>query len=74
MAAERKFVLPGDPIDPAAVPRHKNRPLRLGPGIRLNPPSELLPTRAGELVTDAKKNTIWVDHPGGKVCLVPSLS
>ncbi|KAI5867663.1 hypothetical protein GGS23DRAFT_592957 [Durotheca rogersii] len=63
---ERIFVLPGDQIDPSRVPSHPKRPLRLGPGLRHIPPSELVPTVAGQLITDHKRNSIWVEYNGGR--------
>ncbi|CAJ2503677.1 Uu.00g110710.m01.CDS01 [Anthostomella pinea] len=63
---ERIFVLPGDQINPSVIPSHPKRPLKLGPGLRHIPPSELLPTVAGQLVTDYKKNSIWVEYNGGR--------
>ncbi|KAH9889189.1 hypothetical protein F4778DRAFT_754338 [Xylariomycetidae sp. FL2044] len=63
---ETVFVLPGDDIDPSLIPTHPKRPLRLGPGLRHIPPNELLPTVAGQLVTDRKKNSIWVEYNGGR--------
>jgi len=69
MAAQtdRICVLPGDEIPASRVPTHPKRPLKLGPGVRHVPPSELRPTVAGLLVTDQKKNTLWVEYNGGRV-------
>ena len=69
MALENQnfIVLPGDTIDPSLIPTHKKLPLRLGPGLRHIPPSEIVPTVAGQLVTDRKKNSIWVEYNGGHV-------
>ncbi|KAI0894083.1 hypothetical protein F4806DRAFT_473838 [Annulohypoxylon nitens] len=63
---ERIFVLPGDQIDSSLIPSHPKRPLRLGPGLRHIPPNELVPTVAGQLVTDYRKNSIWVEYNGGR--------
>ncbi|KAI0130185.1 hypothetical protein BJ170DRAFT_305686 [Xylariales sp. AK1849] len=63
---EKVFVLPGDNIDPSLVPSHPKNPLRLGPGLKHIPPSEIVPTIAGQLVTDRKKNSIWVEYNGGR--------
>ncbi|KAI8957103.1 hypothetical protein F5Y11DRAFT_340821 [Daldinia sp. FL1419] len=63
---ERVFVLPGDEIDPSLIPSHPKRALRLGPGLRHIPPNELVPTVAGQLVTDPRKNSIWVENNGGR--------
>ncbi|KAK6856891.1 exosome complex component RRP40 [Apiospora arundinis] len=60
------YVLPGDEIDPAHIPSHPKHPLRLGPGLRHVPPSDLYPTIAGQLVTDRRKNMIWVESNGGR--------
>ncbi|XDG07460.1 hypothetical protein ABKA04_007075 [Annulohypoxylon sp. FPYF3050] len=63
---ENIFVLPGDKIGPSLIPSHPKRPLRLGPGLRHIPPNELVPTVAGQLVTDYRKNSIWVEYNGGR--------
>ncbi|KAI1445673.1 hypothetical protein F5Y02DRAFT_386025, partial [Annulohypoxylon stygium] len=62
----RMYVLPGDQIDASIIPSHSKRPLRLGPGLRHIPPNELVPTVAGQLVTDYRKNSIWVEYNGGR--------
>ncbi|KAI2619662.1 hypothetical protein GGR54DRAFT_123437 [Hypoxylon sp. NC1633] len=64
--SQRTFVLPGDQIDPSLIPSHPKRALRLGPGLRHIPPNELVPTVAGQLVTDHRKNSIWVEYNGGR--------
>ncbi|KAI1475765.1 hypothetical protein F4774DRAFT_395775 [Daldinia eschscholtzii] len=64
--SERIFVLPGDQIDPSLIPSHPKKALRLGPGLRHIPPNELVPTVAGQLVTDHRKNSIWVEYNGGR--------
>ncbi|KAI1803779.1 hypothetical protein F4811DRAFT_523559, partial [Daldinia bambusicola] len=64
--SERIFVLPGDQIDPSLIPSHPKKALRLGPGLRHIPPNELVPTVAGQLVTDPRKNSIWVEYNGGR--------
>jgi len=61
------FVLPGDEIDASLVPSHPKKPLRLGPGLRHVPPNDILPTLAGQLVTDRQKNAIRVETAGGRV-------
>ncbi|KAI1337156.1 hypothetical protein F5Y15DRAFT_391597 [Xylariaceae sp. FL0016] len=63
---EGMLVLPGEQIDPATIPSHPKKPLKLGPGLRHIPPSELVPTVSGLLVTDRKKNSIWVEYNGGR--------
>ncbi|OTA58676.1 hypothetical protein K449DRAFT_385701 [Hypoxylon sp. EC38] len=65
--SEKIFVLPGDRIDPSLIPSHPKRSLKLGPGLRHIPPDELVPTVAGQLVTDPRKNSIWVEYNGGRV-------
>jgi exosome complex component RRP40 len=67
METERPFVLPGDTVDASVIPAHKKLPLRLGPGLRHIPPSDIVPTVAGRLVTDQKKNSMWVEYNGGRV-------
>ncbi|KAL7920035.1 hypothetical protein ACQKWADRAFT_299571 [Trichoderma austrokoningii] len=66
MSSEPVFVLPGDHIDPSLIPSHPKKPVRLGPGLRHVPPSELLPTLAGQLVTDRQKNAIRVETSNGR--------
>lgn len=68
---EKIYVLPGDSIDPALIPSHPKHPLRLGPGLRHIPPSEIVATVAGQLVTDGRKNSIWVEFNGGRACYSP---
>ncbi|KAI1324440.1 hypothetical protein F5Y16DRAFT_304879 [Xylariaceae sp. FL0255] len=63
---ERVVVLPGDQIPTSLIPTHPKKPLKLGPGLRHVPPSELIPTVAGQLVTDFRKNSIWVENNGGR--------
>ncbi|KAI1171961.1 hypothetical protein F4777DRAFT_590885 [Nemania sp. FL0916] len=68
MAAQtdRVYVLPGDEIPVSLIPSHPKRALKLGPGLRHVPPGELIPAVAGQLVTDHKKNSIWVENNGGR--------
>lgn len=66
-------VLPGDEIDPSNIPSHPKKPLQLGPGLRHIPPHTILPTVAGQLVTDRKKNSIWVEYNGGRVRILEFL-
>lgn len=61
------YVLPGDEIDSSLIPQHPKYPLRIGPGLRHVPPSDLIPTLAGALLTDKKKNSIWVEQGAGRV-------
>jgi exosome complex component RRP40 len=65
---ERLFVLPGETIDPSLIPTHKKHPLRLGPGLRHIPPSDIVPTVAGQLITNTVKNSMWVEYNSHRVC------
>lgn len=67
------FVLPGDTIDPCHIPSHPTKTLRLGPGIRHTPPEDLIPTLAGQLVTERNKNAIRVETATGRVSLFTQL-
>lgn len=69
-SAKGPVVLPGDGIDPSEIPSHPKKALRLGPGLRHILPGTISPTVAGQLVADKKKNTIWVEHNGGRVRFV----
>ena len=55
------FVLPGEALDPSQIPTHKKKALQIGPGLRHIPPSTIVPTVAGQLVADPKKNSLWVE-------------
>ncbi|KAM5346863.1 hypothetical protein ACJ41O_009868 [Fusarium nematophilum] len=66
MASEAVFVLPGDTIDSSLIPSHPKKPLRLGPGLRHVPPNDLVPTLAGQLITDRQKNAIRVENARGR--------
>lgn len=66
-AVKGPLVLPGDVIDPSNIPSHPKKALNLGPGLRHILPNTILPTVAGQLVTDRKKNTIWTEYNGGHV-------
>lgn len=68
MAGDAVYVLPGDEVDSSLIPQHPKYPLRIGPGLRHVPPSDLIPTLAGALLTDKKKNSIWVEQGAGRVC------
>ncbi|KAB5528858.1 hypothetical protein GE09DRAFT_975000 [Coniochaeta sp. 2T2.1] len=62
-ATEATIVLPGDTIDASLIPiSNKKRPLRLGPGLRHVPSDTLQSTVAGELITDPKKNTMYIEY------------
>lgn len=70
--ASQTIVLPGDAIDDALIPTHPKKPLRLGPGLRHDASSnEILPTVAGQLVSDPNKNAIRVETSSGRVCQSP---
>lgn len=60
------IVLPGETIDPSLIPTHHKNPLRLGPGLRHIPPSEIVPTVAGQLVVDNRKTSMWIEYNGGR--------
>ncbi|KAG7291761.1 hypothetical protein NEMBOFW57_001781 [Staphylotrichum longicolle] len=62
MATDRPLVLPGETIDPSLIPSHPKHPLRLGPGLRHIPPSDIVPTVAGQLITNPVKNSMWVEY------------
>ncbi|KAK3901034.1 hypothetical protein C8A05DRAFT_35297 [Staphylotrichum tortipilum] len=55
------LVLPGEALDPSLIPSHPKHPLRLGPGLRHIPPSDIVPTVAGQLTTNSHKNSLWVE-------------
>lgn len=67
MAANSVFVLPGDEIDASLIPTHPKKPLRLGPGLRHAPPNDIIPTLAGQLISDHQKNAIRVETSAGRV-------
>ncbi|KAG6038776.1 hypothetical protein E4U41_003708 [Claviceps citrina] len=66
MSSAPVFVLPGDSIDPHLIPSHPKKPLRLGPGLRHIPPNQVVPTLAGQFVTDRPKNAIRVETSHGR--------
>lgn len=68
--ASHTIVLPGDTIDDSQIPTHPKKPLRLGPGLRHDPATnEILPTVAGQLVSDRQKNAMRVETSNGRVRL-----
>lgn len=67
MSSDPVFVLPGDHISPDLIPSHPKKALRLGPGLRHVPPNDVLPTLAGQFVTDRPKNAIRVENSEGRV-------
>ncbi|KAK4187250.1 hypothetical protein QBC35DRAFT_523673 [Podospora australis] len=77
MATERPLVLPGDVIPPSLIPtsanpNKKQQPLRLGPGLRHIPPSDIVPTVAGQLITVPHKNSMWVEYNSSRYTPTPS--
>ncbi|KAK4124854.1 hypothetical protein N657DRAFT_643613 [Parathielavia appendiculata] len=62
MSNDRLFVLPGETIDPSLIPSHPKNPLRLGPGLRHIPPSDIVPTVAGQLITNPVKNFMSIEY------------
>ncbi|KAG4430641.1 hypothetical protein IFR05_013874 [Cadophora sp. M221] len=64
--AAQIFVLPGQHLDPESLPSHPKLPLKLGPGLRLIPPSTITSTVAGQLCTDKRKNAVWVEFNGSR--------
>ncbi|KAL2144497.1 hypothetical protein VTI28DRAFT_9002 [Corynascus sepedonium] len=61
-ATERSVVLPGETIDPSLIPSDPKKALRLGPGLRHIPPTDIVPTVAGQLVTNPVKNSMWIEY------------
>jgi hypothetical protein len=63
------LVLPGDEIPAHILPTGtgKRKTLKLGPGLRHIPPSTVVATVAGALVTDNKKNAASVEFNSGRV-------
>lgn len=68
MASE--VVLPGEELPASLLEQTQNhkRPLTLGPGLRHIPPSTITTTVAGSLSVDSRKNAIWIERNGGRVC------
>ncbi|KAK4682755.1 exosome non-catalytic core subunit rrp40 [Podospora pseudoanserina] len=64
---ERPLVLPGDPISPDLIPSSTSKPLRLGPGLRHVPPSDIVPVVAGQLITNHQKNSMWVEYNNNRL-------
>jgi len=63
------FVLPGDHLDPNSLPSHPKLPLKLGPGLRHIPPNTIVPTIAGQLCIDRRKNAVWVESNVARVSM-----
>ncbi|KAK4137061.1 hypothetical protein BT67DRAFT_201145 [Trichocladium antarcticum] len=72
METERLIVLPGETIDPSLIPSHQKLPLRLGPGLRHIPPSDIVPTVAGQLITNPARNSMWIEYNSQRY--IPSTS
>ncbi|KAK4156978.1 hypothetical protein C8A00DRAFT_30072 [Chaetomidium leptoderma] len=62
MATDLPLVLPGETIDATLIPSSQKHPLRLGPGLRHIPPSDIVPTAAGQLITNPVKNSMWIEY------------
>ncbi|KAK4229915.1 putative exosome complex exonuclease RRP40 [Podospora fimiseda] len=58
----RPTLLPGDEIPSSLIPSHPTKPLRLGPGLRHLPPSQILPTVSGQLITLPQKSSMWIEY------------
>jgi exosome complex component RRP40 len=71
--ATKEFVLPGDSLDSELLPINPNLPLKLGTGLRYMPPNTISPTVPGQLCTDARRNTVWVEYNSGRVTPFSSL-
>jgi exosome complex component RRP40 len=67
------LVLPGDEIPAHVLPTGtgKRKTLKLGPGLRHIPPSTVVTTVAGALVTDNKKNAASIEFNSGRVIHSP---
>jgi hypothetical protein len=63
-----RLVLPGDELRASTLfEATGKKPLRLGPGLKLELPDTLAVQLAGPLRTDAKKKLAWIDRNGGRV-------
>lgn len=67
MMTERIYVVPGEILDDSSVPLNSSLPLKVGPGLRHIPQGTLIPTVAGQLFSDDRKNVIWVECDPGRV-------
>ncbi|KAK4145746.1 uncharacterized protein C8A04DRAFT_35558 [Dichotomopilus funicola] len=72
MAPDGPLVLPGETIDPSLVPSHPKNPLRLGPGLRHIPPTDIVPTVAGQLITNPVKNSMWIEYNSNRYIPSPN--
>ncbi|KAL2161377.1 hypothetical protein VTH06DRAFT_8600 [Thermothelomyces fergusii] len=70
--AERPVVLPGDTIDPSLIPSDPKKALRLGPGLRHVPPTDIVPTVAGRLMTNPVKNSMWIEYNSNRYIPAPN--
>ncbi|KAL7276342.1 exosome non-catalytic core subunit rrp40 [Rhizina undulata] len=66
------IVLPGDPIPEPPAPPKPNMMLKLGPGLTHTPPSTVTAHRAGELNTDPRKHSLWIESNGKRYIPSPS--
>ncbi|KAK1750293.1 hypothetical protein QBC47DRAFT_394434 [Echria macrotheca] len=72
-ATDRIIVLPGDTIDPAVIPTPRRNAIRLGPGLRhVQATNSIVPTVAGQLITDHGKGSMWVESSTGHY--IPAIS
>ena len=67
MMAGGTVLLPGDIISSDDLPTSPNSPLKIGPGLRLVPPSSITAVLAGSLFIDRKKNAVWIENTSGRV-------
>ncbi|KAL8652191.1 MAG: hypothetical protein Q9210_002826 [Variospora velana] len=72
--ASLTLVMPGEFLseDILPVPSNKSVPLKLGPGLRLIPPSTVTTTLAGPLCVDRRKNAVWVENNRGRYIPQPN--
>ncbi|KAL2180956.1 uncharacterized protein P884DRAFT_289461 [Thermothelomyces heterothallicus CBS 202.75] len=71
-ATERPVVLPGETIDPSLIPSDPKKALRLGPGLRHIPPTDIVPTVAGQLMTNPVKNSMWIEYNSNRYIPAPN--
>ncbi len=67
--ASTTFVIPGEELAQESLPSHPSLAIKIGPGLRHIPPNVITPVVAGQLCTDARKNAIWVEYNGARVCI-----
>ncbi|KAL8708114.1 MAG: hypothetical protein Q9220_006968 [cf. Caloplaca sp. 1 TL-2023] len=68
MTTIQSLVMPGEILseDVLPIPSNAANALKLGPGLRLTPPSTITTTSSGPLCADRKKNAIWVENNTGR--------